>query len=201
MTLKTRFFYLLIGWVSTCIIYFATGAVLENNAWIIPESAIDRYIPFSPHGIWLYISFYIYVPYTFLTVEPSKVKITSYVFLITGIVSGILFLLVPSSMIYPDYKADGISAFVLNLIAENDTPQNCFPSMHASLITICTLANGNKARKARSILCVLLMLCMFYSIIQVRRHLFIDLGAGAGLGILVWTICTAIWKRRGSILT
>lgn len=195
MSLKIRFFYLLIGWLSSCIIYVATGAV-TRNAWIIPESAVENYIPYSPYGIWLYISFYIYIPYTFFTAEASKIKLLSWVFIISGIISGILFLLVPTSMVFPDYKTDGISAFVLNFIAENDTPQNCFPSMHGSLITICTLANWNRKRKIRSYACVLLVILMYYSIIQVRRHLFIDLMAGAGLGVLVWVICSRIWKHE-----
>lgn len=197
MALKTRLFYLLIGWLSTCVIYVATGAV-TGNAWIVPESAVEAYIPFSSYGIWLYLSFYIYIPYTFLTADASKIKLTGYVFLITGIISGILFLLLPSSMVYPDYNnAEGISGFVLKLIAENDTPQNCFPSMHGSLITICTLANWDRKRKVRSYLCILLVILMYYSIIQVRRHLFIDLMAGAALGVMVWVICSVLW--RGSL--
>lgn len=197
MSLKTRFFYLLIGWLSSCVIYVATG-VVTRNAWIVPESTVDTYIPFSPFGIWLYVSFYIYIPYTFLTAEASKVKLLSRVFIVNGIISGILFLLIPSSMVFPDYKADGISAFVLNFIAENDTPQNCFPSMHGSLITVCTLANWDNKRKIRSYVCILLVILMYYSIIQVRRHLFIDLMAGAGLGILVWVICSRIWSMRSN---
>jgi membrane-associated phospholipid phosphatase len=185
MPLKTRLFFLLIGWLPSCIIYIAAGFV-RGDTWIIPETRIEQFIPFSSVGIWLYLCFYLYIPYTFLTVNQSKVKRLTLVFIVTACISGIIFLCIPSTILFPEFKTDGISAQLLNFVSENDTEQNCFPSMHASLITICTLANWDPTNKLRSYGCIILTLLMYYSIIAVRRHVFIDLAAGIALAILLW---------------
>ncbi len=187
-------FYLFISWVPTCLIYGATSFV-RGNTWIIHETWVERFIPFMPYGIWLYILFYIYIPYTFLTVNESRIKRITWVFIVTGCISGIIFIFLPSSIIFPELKVDGVSASLLNFIYENDTDQNCFPSMHGSLITICTLANWDKTRKARSYGCILLTLMMYYSIVQIRQHLFIDVAAGIVLGTLVWVISGFILNK------
>lgn len=186
---------MLIGWVPTWLIYGAAGFA-GGNIWIVPETWIERQIPFSSSGIWLYLMLYVYVPFTFLTVSESKIRRITFVFLATGCISGIIFVLFPSTLAYPTFKADGISAAVLELIYENDTPQNCFPSMHGSLITICTLASWDKNNKALSYGCILLSLLMYFSIIQIRRHLFIDVSAGIVLGALVWWVYGIILTRR-----
>lgn len=185
MPIKTRLLYLLVAWLSSAVVYIGSSFV-TGSVWIIPEMGIDDYISFSPYGIWLYLMFYIYIPYTFLAVDTSKVKRLAFAFIIISIISGILFILIPSSLNFPSFKKDGISAYVLQFISENDTPQNCFPSMHASLITACTFANWNKNEKLKSYLLILLTLIMYYSIIQVRRHLFIDLAGGIILALFVW---------------
>lgn len=198
MPLQTRLLYLLIGWLPSCLIYIATGFV-RGNTWIIPETQIDQFIPFSPYGIWLYLFFYVYIPYTFLTVNESKVKRMSFVFVLTACISGIIFFYLPSSIIFPDFKIDGISASILNFVSENDTEQNCFPSMHGSLITICTLANWDRTNKVRSCGCILLTILMYYSIIAVRRHVFIDLAAGILLALVVWQFSKFVLNRIGNL--
>jgi membrane-associated phospholipid phosphatase len=194
MLLKTRLFYLLIGCLTTCMVYIAAGFV-RGSTWIIPETPIDQFIPFNPTGIWLYLFLYVYIPYTFLTVNESKVKRISLVFIITSCISGIIFVFLPSSVIFPDFKIDGMSASLLKFVSENDTEQNCIPSLHASLITICTLANWDKTNKIRSYGCILLTLLMYYSIIEVRRHVFIDLAAGILVAVIVWQSSSLLLTR------
>lgn len=194
MPLKTRLFYLFISWLPAGLIYIATSTV-TGQTWIVPESWIERFIPFSPYGIWLYLLFYVYIPYTFITVNGSKVKIMSFAFVITTCISGMIFILLPSTTHFPDFKTDGISAYILNFVGENDTEQNCFPSMHGSLITICTLANWDKIKKVKSYGCILLTVMMYYSIIQVRRHVFIDLAAGIMLALFAWQLAKLVLHR------
>jgi membrane-associated phospholipid phosphatase len=186
MSLKTRLSYLVIGWLSCCLIYVASGFVREAT-WIIPETQIEQFIPFNPHGIWLYLGFYVYIPYTFITLkEESRMKRITFTFVLTACISGILFILLPSTLVFPHFKPDGVSTSLLYFISENDTEQNCFPSMHASLITICTLANWNNRNVLKSIGLIVLTIGMYYSIIAVRRHVFIDLAGGIILAALVW---------------
>ena len=197
MSLKTRLLYLVLAWLPCCLIYIASG-FLRGNTWIIPETAIDRIIPFSPHGIWLYLCFYIYIPYTFLTLNESLIKRITAAFVVTAFISGLLFMLIPSTLIFPPFEPDGMSASLLHFIAENDTEQNCFPSMHASLITICTLANWNPRNVLKNIGLIALTGLMYYCIIAVRRHLFIDLAGGILLAMLVWWLSKFFMTREKS---
>jgi len=163
---------------------------------MIPESWVDVYIPFSPTGIWLYLLFYLYIPYCFLTVNESKVKPISLAFVLTSFISGIIFILVPSSLHFPVIKVDGISAALLNFVSVNDTDYNCFPSMHASLITISTLALLDKTQQWRSLGAILLTVLMYGAIIQVRRHVFIDLAGGIAIAIITWGFSVQLLKKR-----
>lgn len=194
MSLKTRLCYLVISWLSCCLIYIASGFV-RGTTWIIPETPIDRFIPFNPHGIWLYLGFYIYIPYTFLTLKESHMKRITFAFVLTACISGVLFVCLPSSIVFPAFKHDGLSASLLAFVSEKDTEQNCFPSMHASLITICTLANWKSRNILKSIGLIVLTILMYYSIIAVRRHVFIDLAAGIALASLVWLLSGVILNK------
>lgn len=194
MPLKKRLFYLLLASLP-CILVYSLAGLMKSPTWIIPETRIDQLIPFNPHGIWLYLFFYVYISFTFLTVKAFQIKRTSFVFLFTAISSGILFICFPTRVIFPDFEVNGTSAALLNFISENDTERNCFPSMHASLITICTLANWDKTHQRRSFVFLLLTLLMYYSIIAVRRHVFIDLAAGILIALVVWHLFWIYWNR------
>ena len=198
MTVRTRLIYLFFSWIPAGLIYIA-GSFVRGNMWIIPESSVEQLIPFSPHGIWLYLFFYIYIPYTFLTVKEGNIKRMSFAFIGSVCISGIFFIFLPSSIVFPDFELNGISAYFLSFVSENDTPQNCFPSIHASLITVCTLANWDKTNKARSYGCILLTIMMYYSIIQLRRHICIDVSAGIILALLTWWLSKFGIRRFGKL--
>jgi membrane-associated phospholipid phosphatase len=193
MSIKDRLFNLLISCLPPAAIYSSTSysaAYLINKVQIIPETYIDRLIPFDASGIWLYFLFYLYILYTFLIVSDWEIKPLRLSFIISACVSGIIFVTLPTSIVYPTFEIDGISSSFLSFLVNSDTTQNCFPSLHGSLLTICTMAIWDKSKKSRSIICLLLTLLMYHSIIQVRRHLFIDLVAGILLGFTAYLVST-----------
>lgn len=198
MPLKNRLLHLFVAWLVTGIVYAGAGFV-TTDARIVPESGIEQLIPFSAYGIWLYLSFYLYIPYTFVTADAARIRPLSAAFVVTAIVSGIFFVWLPTTIRFPESGTDGISARLLHFVSENDTPHNCFPSMHGSLITLCTLANLERSRKLRSIGCALLTLAMYCAIIQVRRHVFIDLAAGIVLALIVWPTAVLVFGKRNVV--
>lgn len=188
MTINNRFIYLFTSIIPVCIIYILTGGISEN-VWIVPNSFVEDLIPFNSFGIWLYLFFYIYIPYTFITANESKINILTASFLTSSFISGAIFVIFPSSINFISFEVDGISSYLLNIVSKYDTPQNCFPSLHAVLISLCTLANWDKTRKVKCFVLFLLTILMYYSIIQVRRHVFIDLFAGILIALITWIIC------------
>jgi hypothetical protein len=141
----------------------------------------------------------VYIPYTFITASESKIKILSYAFILCASISGIIFVLLPSSIRFPGFEINGISSWCLGFVSKHDTKQNCFPSLHGSLITLCTITNWDKAKKARSYACILLTMLMYYSILQVRRHVFIDLAAGIVRALFTWQVCRSILQKRREV--
>lgn len=187
MPIKNRLTKLCIGWLTAGIIYVFSGFITKA-VWIVPETYIDTFIPFDPAGIWLYLAFYIYIPYVFIVADAARVNPMALAFVLSAVISGIVFMLVPSSMVYPKIQSDGYSTQILNFVMQTDTPQNCLPSLHGSLLTICTMAVWDERKRIRNIACLLMTLSMYYAIIQVRRHLFIDLVAGIGTGVVTYLI-------------
>lgn len=194
MPIKNRLTKLCIGWLTAGIIYVLSGFI-TRAVWIVPETYIDTLIPFDPAGIWLYLAFYIYIPYAFLVADAARVNPMALAFVISAVISGIVFMIIPSSMVYPKVQSDGYSTLILNFVMQTDTPQNCLPSLHGSLLTICTMAIWDERKRIRNVACLLMTLFMYYAIIQVRRHLFIDLVAGIGTGVATYLISSYIINR------
>ncbi|MBD81108.1 MAG: hypothetical protein CL840_19475 [Crocinitomicaceae bacterium] len=195
MSFNRRLILLLAGWIPTGAIYYVTSYVSEP-VWIVPETRIDGLIPFNYIGIWLYLLFYLFVPYAFFVSDKSTLRPMSYAFLLSASISGVVFVFFPSSMIYPEIQLDSFSAEVLNFVALNDTRNNCFPSLHGSLITICTLGLIHRGSNLRSIIILSITLLMFYAIIQTRRHVFLDLGAGITIGVISYLISNYVLNRK-----
>lgn len=194
MPIKNRLTKLCIGWLTAGIIYVLSGFITKA-AWIVPETYIDTFIPFDPAGIWLYLAFYIYIPYVFIVADAARVNPMALAFVLSAVISGIVFMIIPSSMVYPKVQSDGYSTQILNFVMQTDTPQNCLPSLHGSLLTICTMAVWDERKRIRNVACLLVTLFMYYAIIQVRRHLFIDLFAGIGTGVFTYLISSYIINR------
>lgn len=197
--LDVRLREMLIGWGSVGIVYSLSHA-LQGAGRVLPETALDRLIAFNPAGIWLYLSFFVFIPYTYLTVQASKLRWLRQSMQVCALVSGAVFLLWPTTLPYPDYagyllaSADRWSAALLRLLLWGDSPQNCLPSLHAGLTVLCAWALLDRQRPWRSALAVLAVVCICFSIVQLRRHLSIDVGAGLLAGIASGALCR--WLAR-----
>ncbi|MEC5159731.1 MULTISPECIES: phosphatase PAP2 family protein [unclassified Janthinobacterium] len=191
MTPWSRLRHLLLGWGGVGLVYFSTG-FLGRPATVLPELALDRLIPYNPAGIWLYLSFFILIPYTYASVAPRRVRWLSRAMPLCAALSGVVFLLFPTTLNYPPLAAGGADAQLLQLLLASDSSSNCLPSLHGALTVLCVWALCEPGRPLRAALALLLGLAICYSIIQLRRHLSIDLGAGVLAGLL----CGALLKLR-----
>lgn len=187
MPFSKRLIFLLCSWLPAGLIYFATSFG-TGTAWVVPETQIDAFIPFNSNGIWLYLLFYLFIPFGFFASNSTTIKPVSLAFLASAVISGILFLAFPSTIIYPAFEVNDLNSQVLNFVAQSDTPFNCFPSLHGSLITICSIALLEKVKRIRNLITICITMIMFYAIIQTRRHLFFDLGAGIIVGSVTYGV-------------
>ena len=183
MTFTLRLLYLLAGWGSVGLVYFSSD-LLQGQGVILPETMIDRAIAYSDAAIWLYLSFFILIPYTYLVVSPARVRWLARAMAVSALLCGVVFLLYPTTLAYPPV-GDGMgwSTQLLRMLQTMDSTQNCLPSLHGALTLLCVWALCDRALPVRSVLAVVLGLGICYAIIALRRHVSIDLGAGLLVGL------------------
>jgi hypothetical protein len=181
-TFYQRITQMFIGWGTVGLVYFSLGW-RETEAIILPELWLDKQLPFTPTAIWLYLAFFILIPYTYVTTPAERLFRLRYAMQISAIISGIIFLALPSQLSYPDIAGQGASVEMLRFLIANDSPKNCLPSLHAALSLICVITLWSKQKVIKSILITVAGLAIGISIIQLRRHLTIDLSAGLMVGL------------------
>ena len=184
MKLRTRLLHLLAGWGSVGLVYFSSD-LLQGQGMLLPETALDRAISYSDAAIWLYLSFFILIPYAYLVADAARVRWLARAMAISAVICGLVFLLYPTTLAYPPVgEGGGWSTQVLRWLQAMDSTQNCLPSLHGALTLLCVWALHDKRYLLRSALAALLGLAICYAIIALRRHLSIDLGAGLFVGVV-----------------
>jgi len=180
--LATRLRLMLLGWGSVGLVYFSTGA-MNGPATVLAESAIDRLVPYDPSAIWLYLSFFVLIPYAYLRADIERARWLARSMPLAAVASGIVFILYPSTLAYPPALLEGVGGSLLALLLQNDSPRNCLPSLHAALTLLCAWALFDSRRKLHTVLVLLLAAGICFSVVQLRRHLSVDLAAGWLVGI------------------
>ncbi|MFZ4873647.1 phosphatase PAP2 family protein [Janthinobacterium sp. Mn2066] len=183
MKIRLRLLYLLAGWGSVGLVYFSSD-LLQGQGVLLPEMALDRAIPYNDAAIWLYLSFFILIPYAYLAADAVRVRWLARAMATCAAICGLVFLLYPTTLAYPPAgNAGGWSAQALRWLQAADSTQNCLPSLHGALTLLCVWALCDRRRLLRSTLLALLGVAICYAIIALRRHLSIDLAAGLAVGL------------------
>ncbi|UUE36242.1 phosphatase PAP2 family protein [Pectobacterium aroidearum] len=185
-TMLLRLKALLFGWGSVGVVY-QLSAQFQGQGTVLPTSFIDEWIPFSPSAIWLYLSFFIIVPLSYLSCPIARLAGLRRATQLTALIAGAVYLIFPTTMVYPQAVGDDFSTRLLQLLQRIDSPQNCLPSLHIALTVLAVWAMSDSQQKVKTGLYLLWGMAIAFSILQLRRHLFIDLVTGAMLaGIAGW---------------
>lgn len=179
-----RLWQMLLGWGTVGVVYQLSTS-LQGAGRVITPSFIDRLIPFSASGIWLYLSFFFIVPLGYLCCAPERLRWLRSSMQVTALIAGAIYLLWPTTLIYPENNATSISAQLLHGLMQFDSTQNCLPSLHMALTWLAVWALYDAAKPRASAFYFLWALAIGYSILQLRRHLFIDLATGSALALTV----------------
>lgn len=194
-TMLLRLKALLFGWGSVGVVY-QLSAQFQGQGTVLPTSFIDEWIPFSPSAIWLYLSFFIIVPLSYLSCPIARLAGLRRATQLTALIAGTVYLIFPTTMVYPQAVGDDFSTRLLQLLQRIDSPQNCLPSLHIALTVLAVWAMSDSQQKVKTGVYLLWGMAIAFSILQLRRHLFIDLVTGAMLaGITGWIFL----RSRGSV--
>ena len=183
MTLRGRLLHLLAGWGSVGLVYFSCD-LLQGQGVLLPETALDRAIAYSDTAIWLYLSFFILIPYAYLVADAARVRWLARAMALSALACGVVFLLYPTTLAYPPVgEGNAWSTQLLRQLQAADSAQNCLPSLHGALTLLCVWALCDKRHLLRSALALVLGVAICYAIIALRRHVSIDLAAGLAVGV------------------
>lgn len=197
-----RLWQMLLGWGFVGLVYNVSDRWQGAGHQLTP-GWVDNAIPFSPHAVWLYLSFFIIIPLCYLICPPGRIKWLRSSMQLSALVAGAIYLLLPTTMDYPLDSGRSLSSGLLAALISVDSTQNCLPSLHIALTLLAVWAAADLRRKLRTVLLVIWGLAIAFSILQLRRHLFVDLLSGAALALAVGYACQQVswlgWRFRQGV--
>ncbi|MFM0322296.1 phosphatase PAP2 family protein [Caballeronia glebae] len=192
-----RLLMMLAGWGTVGVCY-SIGRHASGQAHLLSESVLDRLIPFDVSAVWLYLSFFAFVPISYLCADVRRVQKLMFGMQLSGVLAAIVFVTWPTTLVYPVDASNTMSATALRLLSANDSPQNCLPSLHGALTTLGMVALWNRHRPMRTAFSLIWAAGIMWSVLQTRRHLAIDLASGAALGLFCAYAVACVGKRSTS---
>ena len=189
--MRDRLWCLLSGWGAVGVVYNLTDA-FQRPGTVLSPSVIDQMVTFNPAGIWLYLSFFLIIPLAYLTCPPGRLYWLRNAMVVTALFCGAVYLLWPTTLIYPMFTPDAsLSARMLTRLIQVDSAQNCLPSLHMALTLLAVWAMSRREHPLRTGMYGLWYLAIGFSILQLRRHLLVDLLSGTALAL-----CVGAWLWR-----
>lgn len=179
--LRARLRMMLGGWGAVGLCYSA-GRLTPRPAYVLDESALDSLVPFEVSAIWLYLSFFLLVPAAYLYAAPDRLRRLTRAMQLSAVLAGVVFVALPTTLLYPAIPSGTAGGVVLSALARFDSAQNCLPSLHGALTSLCVIALWQRERPWRSAFVLAWGLAVMWAVVAARRHLSIDLGAGVMLG-------------------
>lgn len=179
---------LLLGWGFVGVIYQLTDS-LQGSGQVITPSWIDNRISFSASAIWAYLSFFLIIPAGYFLAPLKTVRWLTRSMQLAAVGAGLVYLLWPTTIVTPLDSGQGIESMLLKQLVAVDSAQNCFPSLHIALTLLAVWAIAKSRRHWMTLVFILWGSAIAFSILQLKRHLFIDLVGGVvlalGAGLLV----------------
>ena len=153
----------------------------------------------SAAAVYLYLSFYLLSLIPGLLPSDRQFRRFLIALTLTGFVSLVVFLFIPSGVKRsPEFLA-GASQVYLSLI-NVDLPRNAFPSLHASVTTLAAIVGGIVLR---SWLARLLFWSwaagILWSTMATRQHVLLDVVTGALLACISWIVAARLLKGREGV--
>ncbi|MGO3858517.1 MAG: phosphatase PAP2 family protein [Neisseriaceae bacterium] len=186
------------GFVGLC---YSIGALWAERAGVtvqVYQTWLDDATPFWVDGWLVYASFFVLVPYAFFSSASHWIRPLRLSMQYAALAALVMYLLWPSSMVYPEVVGETLNQRLWLWLHEWDTTGNCLPSLHVVLATLCGLALGQSHQGKRRLIELLWVAMVIISVLLLKRHLWLDVASGLALA-LVAAKGGGLWGRRDSI--
>jgi fatty acid desaturase/membrane-associated phospholipid phosphatase len=162
----------------TAALYYGTLHVPLFAPAVLAPTAVDAAIPFVPLFVVPYLSFFLLVLLPLLVIsERRDVGDAAFGFGLIVVMSSLTFLFWPTAIPFSDVHP------LTRVVVDVDLRGNAFPSLHASLALYCALCARRTLRTARARYGLFLWTSLVVvSALLIKRHLAVDIAAGALLG-------------------
>lgn len=171
---------LLLGWGFVGVVYNLADR-FQGVGHVITPSWIDDLIPFSTSAVWLYLSFFLIIPMGYFLAPIKAVSWLARAMQISALGAGAIYLRWPTTLNYPVDVGQGVSSQLLATLTVVDSAQNCLPSLHIALTMLAVWAISKGKVRVRTLFFILWGVAIAFSILQLKRHLLIDLVGGIAL--------------------
>jgi fatty acid desaturase len=168
------------------LLYFGTLHASRFAAATVPQTALDRAIPMAPIFLVPYCSFFLLILLPLFVVDDrQELRDVAFGFGLIVAASSVAFYFWPTRIGAPEMHP------WVRTVLGMDLDRNACPSLHASLAVYCGLAASRRVqRKAWLWLWIVLVLI---APLAIKRHVAIDIAAGAMLG---WAAYVAILRQE-----
>ena len=162
----------------TVALYSGTLHVPLFAAAVLAPTAVDAAIPFVPLFVVPYLSFFLLVLLPLVVIsERRELWDAAFGFGLIVVMSSLTFLFWPTAIPFSDVHP------LTRVVVAVDLNGNAFPSLHASLALYCGLCARRTLRTARARYGLFLWTSLVVvSALFIKRHLAVDIAAGALLG-------------------
>lgn len=181
--------------------FYGTRLINKGLTHYSMESAVDGIIPFVPAFIVVYVAAYIQWIYGFIVIGRESREFC-YRFLsaevISKIVCLVIFIAVPTTMVRPEIKGDGIFSSLTAFIYAADTPDNLFPSVHCleSVFFAVAVCKAKKTGTAAKWINAVLAVLVCASVVLVKQHVIADIAGGCFLAFFGLACARALRGER-----
>jgi membrane-associated phospholipid phosphatase len=153
----------------------------------LPLFWVDRTVPFLPWTFTIYLSDYLlFVAIFFLIDDLDEWNSFARMAFGTLILCGTVFLFYPTTYPRPEYPVveNPIVAFLMGLIADGDTPNNCFPSMHVAMTSMGTWTLRKK-HPGIVLFFALWTAAIIFSTLTTKQHYLLDIIGGLTVVVII----------------
>jgi len=174
-------------------IFFLTKPFIQNP--LVLGSVFDNLLPFIPHFVWIYVFWYtmlFWVPYYIFNKNKDSFYKYFVTFVITTLISGIIFVAFPNTVVRANIQTNDISSKLVEIIYALDDPGiNCLPSIHclySFLFIFAIFDTKSNSPIWMKILITILSILVVLSTLFIKQHVIYDAIAALVIGFIVWII-------------
>ncbi|BDI07450.1 phosphatase PAP2 family protein [Sphaerotilus microaerophilus] len=200
-----RLFWLKLPGISVFIWLFfeAYFFLLRNPAQpvlVMPQLAIDRWLPFQPSALWPYLSLWLYVGFAPGLMGGLRALLSYGIWVFALCLGGLAcFYLLPTAA--PLYTGPGTDSALYAVLRGLDAAGNACPSMHVAAacysgVWLDRIWRAVGAPLAPRLVTALWGLLIVYSTLAVKQHVLLDVLAG-GLWGVGWAWAAMRWSSAG----